>query len=98
MEGREDVSRGMVRRGKESKVERADKGTEEENKCKSSFKDLKLLTLENINRYMYQILLFMFCFNHNLLPSAIYHVIALGIQTNSQMHSHYARSSHHYRS
>jgi len=24
------------------------------------------------------------------------HVIALGIQTNSQIHSHYTRSSHHY--
>ncbi len=30
--------------------------------------------------------------------NAISHVIALGIQTNSQIHSHYTRASHHYRS
>ncbi len=63
-------------------------------RIKSSFKNLKLLTVENINRY--QMLLFMFCFHHNFLPNAISHVIALGIQTNSQIHSHYTRASHHY--
>src|SRR6218665_3564456 len=63
---------------------------------KSSFKEPKSLTLENINRY--QILLFMFCFHHNLLPNVISHVIALGIQTNSQIRSHHTRASHHYSS
>src|SRR6218665_3599142 len=40
----------------------------------------------------------MFCFHHNLLPNAISPGTALGIQTNSQNHSHYTRASHYYRS
>src|SRR6218665_848015 len=35
---------------------------------KASFCKLNLLTLENINRH--QILLFMFCYHHNLLPKS----------------------------
>ena len=33
-----------------------------------------------------------------MLPNAISPVTALGIQTNSQIHTHYTRASHHYRS
>ena len=62
---------------------------------KSSFRELKLLILDNINSY--QILLFMFCFHHNLLPNAISHVISFGIYMNSQIHSHNTRASHRYR-
>jgi len=50
--------------------------------------ELKLLTLDNIDRY--RVLLFIFCFHHKLLPDAISHVIAFSIQTNSQIHSHYS--------
>jgi len=40
----------------------------------------------------------MLSFYHNLLPNATSHVIALDIQTNSQIHSHYTRASHHFKS
>src|SRR6218665_3830831 len=62
---------------------------------KSSFNEMKLLTLDSINRY--QILLFMFCFHHNLCSKTISPVTTLGIQMSSQIHSHYTRASHHYR-
>jgi len=40
----------------------------------------------------------MLCLDHNLLPTAISHVIALGVETNSQIPSRYTRASHYYRS
>ena len=60
--------------------------------CKASFRKLNLLTLENINRY--QILLFMFRYHHNLLPKSF----TIFFQTGIQIHSHYTRFSHYYRS
>jgi len=59
---------------------------------KASFRKLNLLTLENINRY--QILLFMFRYHHNLLPKSF----TIFFQTGIQIHSHYTRFSHYYRS
>src|SRR6218665_2891444 len=59
---------------------------------KASFCKLNLLTLNNINKY--QILLFMFCYHHSLLPKTI----NIHFQTGSQIHGHYTRFSHHYRS
>ena len=59
---------------------------------KASFCKLNLLTLNNINKY--QILLFMFRYHHSLLPKTI----NIHFQTGSQIHGHYTRFSHHYRS
>src|SRR6218665_2083595 len=56
------------------------------------FCKLNLLTLNNINKY--QILLFMFRYHHSLLPKTI----NIHFQTGSQIHGHYTRFSHHYRS
>src|SRR6218665_3448566 len=61
---------------------------------KASFRNLNLLTLENINRPRYQILLFVFRYHHNLLPKSF----TIFFQTGIQIHSHYTRFSHYYRS
>src|SRR6218665_40606 len=59
---------------------------------KASFCKLNLLTLNNMNKY--QILLFMFRNHHSLLLKSI----NIHFQTGSQIHGHYTRFSHHYRS
>ena len=63
---------------------------------KLSFYELHLLTLENINKY--QILLFMFSFHNNLLPRSLHTNIASCLKKNSDIHSHFTRSSSYYRS
>lgn len=57
-----------------------------------SFRHHKILSLENINKY--QILLYMFRLHNKLLPKAI----SIDLQTGTEIHSHYTRSAHHYRS
>jgi len=51
-----------------------------------------MLILENINSY--QILLFMFSFHNKLSPN----YCCLMFKKNSDIHSHFTRSSSHYRS
>ena len=57
-----------------------------------SFRHHKILSLENINKY--QIFLYMFRLHNKLLPKAI----SIDLQTGTEIHSHYTRSAHHYRS
>src|SRR6218665_1384051 len=58
----------------------------------SSFTKLKLLTIKQINHY--QILLFMYRFHHQLLPSSM----PFNLQKGSDIHNYSTRSSKNYTS